>query len=116
MIDWLDQLRDSRKLILVEGEKDKDALRKLDVNNVVALSRKPLFKFIEDISLKHKEVVILTDLDRAGKKLYNILKIGLQKHGVKVDNKFRETLFRETRLSHIEGIFNYFVRHVSGPV
>lgn len=115
MIEWLEKLESSKKLIIVEGEKDKHALTKLGIKNVVAISRKPLFKFVEEIESKHKEVVILTDLDKEGKKLYGILKQNFQKNGVKVDKKFREVLFKETRLSQIEGIFKYFTKNFSGP-
>ncbi len=113
MINWLAQLKISKKLIIVEGEKDKIALHKLGVDNVLAISRKPLYKFIEEVSLTQREVIILTDLDSEGRKLYHRIKHSLQKHGVKVDNKFREALFRETHLSQIEGIFKYFSKYAS---
>ncbi len=114
MIDWLDSLKRSKKLIIVEGEKDRRALSKLGLKKVVAISRKPLFKFVEEVSSKNKEVIILTDLDKEGKKLYHKLKAGLQRNGIRVDNKFREALFKETRLSQIEGIFRYFTKRFSG--
>ncbi|MFH1332196.1 MAG: toprim domain-containing protein [archaeon] len=113
MNDWLEKIKSSKKWIIVEGEKDKKALRKLGVKNVISISRKPLFEFIEEISLKHKEVIILTDLDREGKQLYHRLKQGLQKNGVRIDNQFRESLFKETHLSQIEGIFHYFSKRFS---
>ncbi len=113
MINWLEQLRVSKKLIIVEGEKDKLALHKLGVDNVLALSRKPLYKFVEEVSLTQKEVIILTDFDSEGRKIYHRFKHNLQKHGVKVDNKFREALFKETHISQIEGIFKYFSKHAS---
>jgi 5S rRNA maturation endonuclease (ribonuclease M5) len=116
MIDWLNKLRDSKKLVIVEGEKDKEALQKLGIKNVVAISRKPLFEFIEEISNKYTEVIILTDLDSEGRKLYSKLKHNLQKNGVKIDNQFREILFRKTHISQIEGIFTYFRKSISGFV
>lgn len=112
MIDWLEKLRLSDKLVVVEGKNDERALRELGMCNVVAISRKPLFKFIEDISLSNKEVVLLTDLDREGRKLYSKLKHGFQRHGVKVDSMFRESLFRNTHLAHIEGISSYYNRNM----
>ena len=39
---WLDKIRDSGKLIIVEGKKDVRALAKLDINNVRPL-KSPLF-------------------------------------------------------------------------
>ena len=116
MQDWLDRLKNSKKIVLVEGEKDKIALKKLGVKNAIAIARKPIFEFIEEIAEKNKEVIILTDLDDEGKKLYSKLKNGFQRYGIKVDNKFREELFRNTHISQIEGIFRHFSRHFSGSV
>ncbi len=113
IIEWVDGLKNSGKLVVVEGEKDKKALNKLGIKNVVSISRKPLFIFVEKTSKKVKEVVILTDLDSEGRKLYNTLKHDFQKNGVKVDKKFREILFRETKISQIEGIFKYFAKNFS---
>lgn len=105
MKEWLEKLRNSRKLIIVEGKKDKAALEKLGVRNVVAISRRPLYAFMEGID--EKEVIILTDLDRTGKKLYSVLKHTLQVKGVKVDRYFREYLFRHSKVTQIEGLFHY---------
>jgi len=105
--DFVDELKKSQKLIIVEGKKDKQALEKLGIKNIITLSKKPIFQVIEDISKKTKEVVILTDLDRHGKELFGKLNSGLSYHGVKVDNKFREFLFKETKLRQIEGLISY---------
>ena len=105
MKEWLEKLRRSRKLIIVEGKKDKATLEKLGIGNVVALSRKPLYSFIDSIDAK--EVIILTDLDKTGKKLYSVLKHNLQAKGVKIDNYFREYLFRNSKLTQIEGLYHY---------
>jgi len=99
--DWIEKLRYCNKLIIVEGKKDKKALEDLGINNIITFSNTPYFH-IENI--QEKEVVILTDLDRYGKKLYSILSKGLQKRKVKIDHKFREFLFKNTRITHIESI------------
>lgn len=108
---WLYDLKSSGKAVIVEGESDAYALKLLGVRNVVSLSRKPLFSFVEEICSKHKEVVILTDLDREGRNLYRKLKCGFQMSGVRVDCKFREFLFSQTNVSQIEGIYNYVSRN-----
>lgn len=105
MKEWLEKLRNSKKLIIVEGKKDKATLEKLGVKNVVAISRKPLYAFIESINVK--EVIILTDLDRTGKKIYSILKHALQAKGIKVDKYFREYLFKHSKITQIEGLYHY---------
>ena len=104
--EWVKKLRDSQKLILVEGKKDKSALEKLDIVNVKTL-KEPLFKAVETIADKYKEVIILTDLDKEGKKLYAKLNRDFQMRGIKVDHFFREFLFKNTKLRQIEGLTTY---------
>src|SRR3990167_5645230 len=97
--DWAKKLKVCNKLIIVEGKKDKLALENLGINNILTFSNSPHYS-CEDIN---QEVVILTDLDKHGKKLYSIIKKNLQKRGIKIDKKFREFLFQK-KISHIEGI------------
>ena len=94
--------------IIVEGKKDREALAKLGLRNVTSLEGKPLFKVIE--SVKTRELLILTDFDKKGKELYGRLKAGLAKKGVKVNDKLRNLLLK-TKLSHIEGLYNYLRRN-----
>ncbi|HLC32704.1 MAG TPA: toprim domain-containing protein [Candidatus Nanoarchaeia archaeon] len=102
----LDELIAKKKLVLVEGIKDKRALAKLGVVNVVTLARRPLFEVVEDIAERTSEVVLLVDLDEEGRKLYHALSVDLQKNGVKIDNKFREFLFK-TSVRQVEGLASY---------
>jgi len=87
---WLQELADSGKLIVVEGKKDRAALQRLGITNVFSLDKKPLFQAVEEISAISDKVVLLTDLDNEGKKLYSRLNTDLQRHGVQIDNYFRE--------------------------
>ena len=103
--DWIEELKATSKLILVEGQKDKAALEELGITNIMMISRTSTHKIIE--AIREKEVIILTDLDKEGKKLYSVLRHHLQKHGIKVDKVFREFLFKETNLTHIEGLPHY---------
>ncbi len=101
---WVEKINDDGSLIIVEGIKDKKALEEIGVKNKIkTLSKKPIFSIIEDVSA-NKKAIILTDLDKEGKKLYGKLKEGLSRHGVLVDNKFREFLFKETKIRQIEGL------------
>jgi 5S rRNA maturation endonuclease (ribonuclease M5) len=109
LLDWLDKLKSSEKLIIVEGTKDKAALVKLGVaEERIFTINKPIFALAEDLAEMSKKIIILTDLDEEGKKLYAELKRNLTRIGVEVDNYFREFLFRNSKLSHIEGIDTYF--------
>lgn len=111
MKEWLEKLRSSKKLIIVEGKKDKFALERLGIKNVISISRKPLYSFIDLINAK--EVIILTDLDRTGKKLYSVLKHNLQAKGIKIDNYFREYLFKKSKITQIEGLYTYLKKEGS---
>lgn len=107
--DWISKLVNSEKLIIVEGIKDKRALAKLGITNVRTL-KNPLYKEVEEVAAVHKEVIILTDLDKEGKKIYGKMKKDFAKNGVKVDDSFRVFLFKNTKLRQIEGIYNYLNR------
>ena len=108
---YLKKLKKSNKIIIVEGKKDKEALEKLGIKNIIELSKKPLFHVIEDIADNGKECIILTDLDKKGKELYGKINSGLQKFGVKIDNSFREFLYKNTQLRQIEGITTYMKKN-----
>lgn len=101
------KLKQAGNIIIVEGIKDKRALNHFGLKNIVTLSKKPIFHIIEELSKKNKTIAILTDFDKKGKQLYGKLNSGLQRLGVKVDNRFREFLQKNTRLSHIEGLVTY---------
>jgi 5S rRNA maturation endonuclease (ribonuclease M5) len=101
--EWVEDINESGKVILVEGINDIRALRRIGVkNDIVSLSRMAIFEVVEELS--GMEVVILTDFDKKGKELYGKLNSGLQNVGVKVDHKFREWLQRNTKISCIEGL------------
>ena len=68
--EWINELQQTDQLILVEGEKDKAALNALSITNVLTVSKTPIHKIIEEVVKRNKRVVILTDLDREGKKYY----------------------------------------------
>src|SRR3989344_8698752 len=103
-----DEIKNSNTLIIVEGKKDKIALQKSGLTNIIELNKKSLFQIVEEISNSNEECIILTDLDKKGKQLYSKLNSDLQRHGIKVNNKLREFLFKNTKLRQIEGIGTYF--------
>lgn len=100
----LQQIQELNLPIIVEGRNDKKALQELGLENIFTLNM-PLFKIVERIS--GKEVVILTDLDKKGKQLYRKIQHDCIHHGIRINNKLRHFLFRETELSHIEGLGTY---------
>ena len=99
LLECLEECKD--KIVIVEGIKDKKALESLGFTDISYINRQPLFKVVE--ILQKKEVIILTDLDREGRKLYSRLKDELNNRGVRVDDELRELLFK-TELRQIEGL------------
>ena len=108
IIVFLKKIKENDKLVIVEGFKDKRALESFGIKRINVLKGRALYKVIEEIG--DKEVVILTDLDRVGKKLYAVLKDKFSQRGVKVDDKLREFLFKETKLRQIEGLKRFMER------
>lgn len=100
----LKEIQEYNSPVIVEGRKDKKALQELGLDNIFTLNM-PLFKIVERIN--GKEVVILTDLDKKGKQLYRKIQHDCIHHGIKINNKLRHFLFKETELSHIEGLGTY---------
>lgn len=108
--EWVALLRQTEKLIIVEGRKDKEALAAYGVPGVVTIAQKSFYAAVEGIAAAAREVIILTDLDREGKGMYKKLCSHLQKRGVKIDHVFREFLFKKTHLTQIEGLPHYALR------
>lgn len=106
--ELLEDIKSKNLLVVVEGIKDRRSLESLGINNILTL-KKPLYAVVEEIASRAKEVVLLTDLDDEGKKLYHVLSRDLQKHGVKIDNRLRSLLFK-TEVRHLEGLQGFLAR------
>lgn len=107
----IDDIVKENVLVIVEGIKDKKALNVLGIVNVKVLN-KPLYKIVEEIVGNTKKCVVLTDLDVEGKKLYAKISKDLRKFGVKVEDRLRNYLFKETTLRQIEGLVNWMENNV----
>jgi len=95
-------------IIIVEGKKDIQSLKSLGFQKVYALHipSVPIKERAEQILLtatKSDKICILTDLDKKGKQLYEILKSVLQELGARLDSTLRGLLLK-SKVSHIEGI------------
>lgn len=108
--EWIEKLRSSNFRIFVEGFEDKKALEYFEIKKVTVIKGKPLFEIAESCS--EREVVILTDLDKEGKSLYRKLKIELLANGIKINDKFRIFLFKETKLRQIQGLKRYYEKEI----
>ena len=105
--NYIEKIKNSNTIIIVEGKKDRAALNKFGIINIVELTKKPLYRIVEEVADSNKECIILTDLDKKGKQIYSKLNSDLQRHGVKVNNEFRNFLLKNTKLRQMEGMDTY---------
>ena len=106
LFEHVEKLKTSKKLIIVEGIKDLKALDNLDIFNTIEI-KGPLVIFAESIAKDNKDVILLTDLDAEGNKLFKTLNHHFCQMGVRVDYTFRKFLKEKTRLKVIEKLDNY---------
>lgn len=91
--------------VIVEGKKDAAALREFGVQRIIELDA--YYKTIELVA-HEREVALLVDLDKEGKKKYARLNDELSKRGVRINNNLRHFLFKHTKVRQIEGLTHYF--------
>ena len=87
------QLSRDNWAIIVEGNRDKEILEKLDVKDGVIVLQKFGLRRISDLIIGHyKGAIILTDFDSEGEELANRLRSELTMEGVKINVSIREEL------------------------
>lgn len=107
---WIDEIKEQQPVIIVEGKKDQAALEALGIKNIILLSKKPMQSIVEGIVKRNKEnkgILILTDFDKKGKELAQQLRRDFLNEGIIADKTSRRWLRRNTRVSHIEGLYRY---------
>jgi 5S rRNA maturation endonuclease (ribonuclease M5) len=91
----IQEMEDFVDAIIVEGVRDKAALEGLGITKeIVMCSSKPDTEFVDYLSRRHKRVTILTDYDRAGKRVNKKLYARLEHAGVKIENQYRGRIGR----------------------
>ena len=110
LLEHLENIKNKDIIVIVEGIKDKRALNSFGIKRVKTLSRRAIYKVVEEVAENNRECIILTDLDKEGKRLFRMLNHDLNQNGVRVDKKFREFLFKHTQLRQIEGMKRYVER------
>lgn len=103
----LQELREDNKSIpiLIEGEKDKEALRKLNVNGKIIHFNvgMSISNFCDMIARKYKKIILLTDWDKKGGYLCSMIKKNLESR-VTCNIKYRERLAKRSTIRTIEGL------------
>jgi 5S rRNA maturation endonuclease (ribonuclease M5) len=91
--------------VMVEGKKDAQALSALGVDpeSIVILNKgQSMLATIEALA-GSVDVVVLTDMDGGGRRLYRTLITMFSQYGIIEDKRPRE-LFARLRLSQVEGL------------
>ena len=81
-------------VILVEGRKDRQALACLGVGGEIVQVQNAggIFGVAEELARQSKEAIILTDWDRKGGQLAELLRNALKANGVRYDDLIRARL------------------------
>ena len=91
--ELLRQLRERPEgtVLLVEGRKDRQALAVLDIEGeiVQVQDARGIFGVAEELARKGQEAIVLTDWDRKGGQLAELLRHALQATGVRHDATIR---------------------------
>jgi len=93
------QTYSNNNLIIVEGKKDKEPLKELKIKNVYAIYE--INKI--DTSL-FKEVLILTDRDKKGLKIYKYVYRYFTSEGLVINDKLRNEFFKVFKVTRVEEI------------
>lgn len=103
----LSELQDENKKIpiIVEGEKDISALRKLDIDGTIISVNTgiSLTDFCDKIANSYKEIIILTDWDRRGGYLCHTIKRNLEGR-VNCNIYYRGIFAKNSMIRTIEGL------------
>ena len=101
------ELQEKNKIvpIIVEGEKDVDALHKLDINGKIITINSGLSipDFCDKIADEYNEIIILTDWDRKGGFLCHTILRNL-KGRVICNTRFREVFAKNAKIKTVEGL------------
>ena len=91
--------------IIVEGDKDIDALRKLGINGKIISVNigTSLIDFCDKIADNYKDIIILTDWDRRGGYLCHTIKKNLEGR-VYCNLHYREIFAKNSMIRTIEGL------------
>ena len=100
----LDSLR--KVTIIVEGKRDKQALEKLGVTDVLDISGKPIEKLVKELD-KNKKYVILTDFDEEGELKNKELCGYLERHKFRLNLRLRRTIKNSFGITEIEELIKF---------
>jgi 5S rRNA maturation endonuclease (ribonuclease M5) len=99
-------IEDNKKIpIIVEGEKDIEALRKLDIKgNIISLNKGvSITDFCDQLADSYDEIIILTDWDRRGGYLCHTIRKNLEGR-VNCNIYYRSLFAKNSMIRTLEGL------------
>lgn len=100
--------------IIVEGKKDKSALRELGIERKIIKikSGERIFRIIEELRGEHKKVIILTDWDHTGGKLCYKIKKACESNAIEYDVEYRKRMIKylKKEIKDVESIPSFIDR------
>jgi len=103
----LQQMSDKGALIIVEGKRDRKALRALGITGAVMLgTKKSILVFCEEVAREYNNVIVLTDWDKNGDKLAALMEGYLRSTGTAVNMDIRKNIKNlvKKRIKDIESL------------
>jgi 5S rRNA maturation endonuclease (ribonuclease M5) len=97
-------------VIIVEGQRDRRALRKLGITGPIELgTKKSLLLFCEDLARKYRNAIILTDWDRTGNKLADLMEQYFMAASVNVNTDIRKKIQNlvKKRIKDVESLHTH---------
>jgi 5S rRNA maturation endonuclease (ribonuclease M5) len=110
ILEEIKQLAAEGAVIIVEGRRDRQALKELGIEGKVVLAtHHPLLDFAEDLARGNKKIILLTDWDRSGNELAAKISEYLRASGRAANTDLREKLRNlvQKKVKDIEGLSSF---------
>jgi len=106
--------REENALILVEGRRDAESLKNTGIESeIICISQKNMYDLTLDLVKKDKKIIILTDFDSEGTKLFKEYRKELESLGANIDTAYYKKLkfYLKKFIKGIEDIDNLLATH-----
>ncbi|OIO41105.1 hypothetical protein CO154_02775 [Candidatus Pacearchaeota archaeon CG_4_9_14_3_um_filter_31_7] len=118
-LEDIEKIYDEDFFIVVEGKNDIKSLVGIGIPEKKIFQLKTpqkgaynrIAELVEFCAENNYFIIIFTDFDDEGKKLYNYIKEKAQKEGVKINDSFRDKL-KNLKVSHVEGLRRFVERNI----
>ncbi|MCL7415769.1 MAG: toprim domain-containing protein [ANME-2 cluster archaeon] len=110
LIQDLRQRSDEGAAIIVEGMRDRRALRELGITGPIRLgTQKAILELCEEVAREYNNVIVLTDWDYKGEKIARLMADFLNNAGAVVNTDIRERIkaLVKKRIKDIESLNNH---------